>query len=86
MRALALLAMLSCGAPEDALEPEPNIIIPGKITPWLHVHGDTVDGKVVPTGVAFDARPEGWLVTCLSNETPRLEAGRLFCGRADVAQ
>lgn len=78
MRALILAMTLSCGAPAET-ETDPRIVIPGKITPWLHVHGETVDGKVVPTGVAFDARPNGWLVTCLNGASPRLEAGRLFC-------
>lgn len=86
MRAMALVVLLSCGAPEEA-ETEPRIIIPGKVTPWLHVEGDAPDGKVMPTGVAFDARSEGWRVSCLNGVTPRIEfgrdgaAGRLFCGQ-----
>lgn len=87
MRATALLLLLACGAPPELEpEPEPRIIIPGKITPYLHVAGDVdEDGKVNPTGVAFDARAIGWRVSCLNGVTPRLEPGdqgamRLFCG------
>jgi hypothetical protein len=86
MRALLLAAVLSCGGPED-VEPEaPRIVIPGKITPWLHVEGETLGDKVVmPTGVAFDERPDGWRVSCLGGATPRVEPGergalRLHCG------
>lgn len=79
---LALAVLLSCGAPE-ADEPEPRIIIPGKITPYLHVEGDEVGGKVNPTGVKFDARPEGWRVSCLNGATPfvamTLDGMRLVC-------
>ena len=83
---LAVVALLSCGAPEDFAPPEyePRIIIPGKVTPWLHVEGDSIDGKVTPTGVAFDDRGEGWRVSCLNGATPRFEAGRLFCARVEV--
>lgn len=87
MRATALLLLLACGAPPELEEPEPRIIIPGKITPYLHVAGDVdEDGRVNPTGVAFDARAIGWRVSCLNGVTPRLEPGdngalRLYCGQ-----
>lgn len=85
MRVLGVVLLLTCGGVEESTAEEPRIIIPGKVTPWLHVEGASVDGKVMPTGVAFDARGEGWRVSCLNGVTPRLEPGdrgalRLFCG------
>lgn len=86
----AAVVLMACGAPEPvegAPEAEPRIIIPGKITPWLHVEGETSGDKVaMPTGVAFDARAQGWRVSCLNGVTPRMEVGdrgalRLFCGQ-----
>lgn len=58
----------------------------GKITPRLSVNGDYApDGAFLPTGVAFDARPDGWRVSCLNGVTPRFKPGdrgamRLLCG------
>lgn len=86
MRFLLISAALTCGGPSEDVAVAPRVETGGKITPWLSVNGDYApDGAFLPTGVAFDARPDGWRVSCLNGVTPRFEptdhgAMRLLCG------
>lgn len=83
MRYALLLAFVACGEPPTEPERAPRIEAHGKLTPWMSVNGDTVAGQFLPTGVAFDDRPEGWRISCLDGALPTFvhegEAVRLSC-------
>lgn len=74
MRFVMLIALAAACGP---LPEEPATTMPpagwlesnGPLVPWLSVNGEHVPGAGpadwLPTGVAFDARAEGWRISCL---------------------
>jgi len=67
MRWLLLAVAVECGSAETAA-PTPRIETGGRVTPWLSVNGEQ-RAEWMPTGVAFDGRPEGWRLSCLNGVT-----------------